>query len=149
MLFRRRKREQPEFPDELVAEARRSPGRHVYEIDPSFDRDGAIPTHAVLRGWEIGADGTPTGHYTDNPNYMTRQPLGDIDQLLSDARAQARDGEIELLVGTELRRDSEPVAYDIGMSVIVDELAALGFLPADPAWVPNADDGRRYRFRRA
>lgn len=150
MLFRKRRRERvPEFPQELLAEARRSAGGHVYELDPGFDRDAAIPTHAIRRGWEIGPDGTPTGHYTDNPNFMVRQPLGDIDQLLADARSQVRGDEIELLVGTELRRDSEPVPYDLGMSLIVDEMAALGFLPAETDGVTDTEDGRRYRFRRA
>jgi hypothetical protein len=149
MWFRRKRADQPEFPAELLAEARRSPGGHVYEIGSGFDPAGAIPTHAIRRGWEIGADGTPTGQYTDNPNFMVRQPLGDIDQLIADARSQSRDQEIELLVAHDLRRDNEPVPSEIGMSIIVDEIAALGFLPADPGRVDATEDGRRYRFERA
>lgn len=149
MMFRRKRADEPEFPSELLAEARRFPGGHVYEIGPGFDRDGAIPTHAIRRGWEIGADGTPTGQYTDNPNYMVRQPLGDIDQLIADARSQSRNQEIELLVDHDLRRDNEPIPSEIGMSVIVDEIAALGFLPAEAEQVGVIEDGRRYRFRRA
>ena len=60
------------FPPELLAEARRQPGGWVYEVDPAYDANGAVPPEGIKGAWAIGADGAPTGEYQANPRYRAR-----------------------------------------------------------------------------
>ncbi len=63
---------QPDFPAELLAEARTKPGGWVYAIDPAYapnGPDGAVPPEGIIGGWKVGDDGTPTGEYQANPRY--------------------------------------------------------------------------------
>ena len=57
------------FPEALLAEARSKPNGWVYEIDPRFDPNGAVPPEGIKGAWEVGSDGLPTGEYQANPNY--------------------------------------------------------------------------------
>jgi hypothetical protein len=57
------------FPQALLEEARTKPGGWVYEIDPRYDPDGAVPPEGIKGGWKVGDDGLPTGEYQANPNY--------------------------------------------------------------------------------
>jgi hypothetical protein len=59
-----------EFPAAMVAEAATQPGGWVYEIDPAFDPDGAVPPEGIRGARKIGEDGLPTGEYKANPNYI-------------------------------------------------------------------------------
>ncbi len=147
MIFRRNRA--PKFPKELLDEARRYPGGHVYEIEGPFDRDGAIPPYAIRRGWEIGPDGQPTGDFTDNPNFGVRQPMGDMEQLMADARAQSTGDEIELLVRNELSQRDTPLPFDVGITIVADFVMGLGFFPPETDWMTERADGRRYRFVRS
>ena len=61
---------QPDFPPELLAEARTKPGGWVYAIDPAYapdGPDGAVPPEGIIGAWKIGEDGMPTGEYEANP----------------------------------------------------------------------------------
>jgi hypothetical protein len=71
-MWRRRKSADtvvPEFPAELLEEARSKPRGWVYAIDPGFAPDGAtgaIPPEGIIGAWKIGDDGRPTGEYRAN-----------------------------------------------------------------------------------
>jgi hypothetical protein len=58
-----------DLPEALLAEARTKPGGWVYEIDPRFDPNGAVPPEGIKGAWKVGDDGVPTGDYQPNPNY--------------------------------------------------------------------------------
>jgi len=65
------------FPPELLAEAKTTPGGWVYSIDAAYAPDGAsgrVPPEGIIGGWKIGDNGTPTGEYRANPNYVSRPP---------------------------------------------------------------------------
>jgi hypothetical protein len=51
-----------EFPQDLLAEAARTPGGWVYEIDADqvADPNGAVPPEAIGGAWAVGLDGKPT-----------------------------------------------------------------------------------------
>ena len=74
-MWRRRKRDDaiaPEFPAELLAEARSKSGGWVYAIDPGYasdGADGAVPPEGIIGAWKIGDDGRPTGEYRANDRY--------------------------------------------------------------------------------
>lgn len=57
------------FPEALLAEALSNPNGWVYEIDPRFDPDGAVPPEGIKGAWKVGPDGLPTGEYQANANY--------------------------------------------------------------------------------
>lgn len=59
-----------EFPAAMLAEAATQPGGWVYEIDPAFDPDGAVPPEGIRGAWKIGEDGLPTGEYRANANFI-------------------------------------------------------------------------------
>jgi len=63
-----------EFPPHLLADAARTPGGWIYEIDGAqvSDPDGAVPPEAILGAREVGNDGKPTGEYRPNPNYRPK-----------------------------------------------------------------------------
>jgi hypothetical protein len=63
-----------EFPPHLLAEAARTPGGWVYEIDGDqvADPDRAVSPEAIKGAWAVGPDGRPTGEYKANPNYLPR-----------------------------------------------------------------------------
>ena len=41
----------------------------MYEIDPRFDPNGAVPPEGIKGAWTVGDDGVPTGEYQANPRY--------------------------------------------------------------------------------
>jgi hypothetical protein len=57
------------FSEAFLAEARRHPGGWLYEIDPKFDPQGAVPPSGIIGAWKIGDDGVPTGEFQANQNY--------------------------------------------------------------------------------
>jgi hypothetical protein len=62
----------PEFPAELLAEARSRPGGWVYAIDPEYAPDGAggaVPFEGIIGAWKVGDGGLPTGEYWANKRY--------------------------------------------------------------------------------
>ncbi|MCP4083664.1 MAG: hypothetical protein GY745_01195 [Actinomycetia bacterium] len=144
MRFRRRQK----FPAEMLAEAARLPGGTVYEIDSRFDRDGAVPAHAIVRGWTVGPDGRPTGEHVDNPGYGVRVPLSDVDQIVADARAHSAGDSLEVFVSDELTLGGNTVAFDVGIAIVMDQVLGLGFAPGDEPWMSEIDGGRAYSFER-
>jgi hypothetical protein len=66
-------RERRDLPAQLVAEAAANPGGAVAEIDGSLvpDRDGYVPSEAVVGIYPVGPDGVATGEYIRNPRYGT------------------------------------------------------------------------------
>ncbi|MCP3880874.1 MAG: hypothetical protein GY701_21135 [Sulfitobacter sp.] len=132
----------------MLAEAARLPGGTVYEIDPRFDRDGAVPGHGIVRGWTVGPDGRPTGEYVDNPGYGIRVPLSDVDQIVADARAHSAGDRLEVLVGDELTLAGNSVAFDVGIAIVMDQVLGLGFGPGEESWMQEIDGGRAYSFER-
>lgn len=145
MKYRRQRR--PDFPAELLEEAKRYPDGWVYEIDGRYDRDGAVPAHAVRRGWRVGSDGTPTSEYQDNPGYGERKSLSDVEQVLADAKALSSADQLRLLVADDLVLRGESIPFDVGITLITDKVLAMGYVPEEP-WMQATDGGRTYRFRR-
>lgn len=71
------------------AAAAAAPSSWVYEIDPWFDPDGAVPPHAIIGAWRSGADGMIAGAFTPNDHYQPspavrgfRAPLTDLEDAL-------------------------------------------------------------------
>jgi hypothetical protein len=58
------------FPPGLLDAAKEQPGGWVYEIDPRFDPDGAVPPEGIKGAWKVGPDGVPTGKYQANDRYQ-------------------------------------------------------------------------------
>jgi hypothetical protein len=54
----------------MIDEAATCPGGWVYEIDPAFDPNGAVPGTAIKGAWRVGDDGVLTGAYQANPTYQ-------------------------------------------------------------------------------
>ena len=144
MKFRRRER----FPVELLNEAAAHPDGWVYEIDPRYERDGAVPPHAIRRGWEVGGDGKPTGSYQDNPGFGTPRPLVSVEHILAEARALAGGAVLELLVANELTVNGQSVPFDVGITIAMDGVLALGYAPGDEPWMVPVEGGRRYVLER-
>lgn len=136
------------FPAELVAEAARQPGGHVYEIDPRFDRDGAVPPHAIKGAWAVGDDGKPTGEYEANPGFGVRVPLAEVTQILADLKANAGGEALEVYVGNELVVNDEPVPFDVGIAIVMDAALGEGYFPTVEPWMVEIDGGRRYLLHR-
>jgi len=120
----------------------------VDSVAVDLDRDGAIPGHAVLRGWRIGPDGTPTSDYQDNPSYGERKPLREVEHVLADARALASTDRLRLLVADDLEFRGESVPFDVGITLITDTVLGMGFVP-DDQWMSRVPGGRAYDFRLA
>ncbi len=69
-----------------------------------------------------------------------------VEDLLARIDAEAPKAEsFELWVSDDLTLKGSPVAHDIAMSVIVDRLAALGWISDE---VTPGDGGRTYKYRR-
>lgn len=103
-------RRKPTFSASLLAEAKKLPNGYVYEIDSRFERDGAIPPWAVLRGWVIDSNGYPTGEVIENPNANKRTPLGSVEQLLAEIAAlHAGNREFELFVNPQTMFNGESI----------------------------------------
>jgi hypothetical protein len=58
-----------QFPAELLQAAREQPDGWVYEIDPRYDPDGAVPPEGIKGAWKVGPTGVPTGEYQANDRY--------------------------------------------------------------------------------
>jgi hypothetical protein len=139
-------RRNPTFPASLLAEAKRFPNANVYEIDSRFERDGAIPPWAVLRGWKIDGNGCPTGEVIENPNANRRAPLGSVEQLLAEVAVLHREGrEFELFVSPQTTFNDEPVPLDVAMAIIGDKVLSIGFWPAGRR---DFEGGFAYRYQR-
>ncbi|MCD0485491.1 type VII secretion system-associated protein [Streptacidiphilus sp. ASG 303] len=81
----------PTATEEVRARARRSPGRWLYLVDPSYDPDGAVPPDGIAGAWEVDGEGAPVG-FTANPGYRpSAQGLGlaaptdPVDAVMQDA----------------------------------------------------------------
>ena len=138
MKFRRHER----FPVELLNEAAANPGGWVYEIDSRYERDGAVPPHAIRRGWEVGGDGKPTGSYQENPHFGMPRPLVSVEHILAEARALAGGAALELLVANDLTLKGEPVPFDVGITIAMDGVLGLGYAPGDEPWMTSIEGGR-------
>ncbi|GAA3544676.1 hypothetical protein [Kribbella ginsengisoli] len=68
-------------PPELVAEAARTPGGWVYDIDADWvdDPDGAVPPEAIRGGWRVDDSGQLTGEFV--PNAKHTPPRDDFSAL--------------------------------------------------------------------
>jgi hypothetical protein len=68
-------------PAELVAEAARTPGGWVYDIDPDWvdDPNGAVPPEAIRGAWRVDDSGRLTGEFT--PNEKHTPPRDDFSAL--------------------------------------------------------------------
>jgi hypothetical protein len=138
-------RRKPTFSASLLAEAKKLPNGYVYEIDSRFERDGAIPPWAVLRGWKIDGTGYPTGEVTENPNANKRTLLGSVEQLLAEVAALHRENlEFELFVSPQTTFNDEPVPLDVAMAIIGDKVLSVGFWPAGRR---EFDSGFAYRYQ--
>ncbi len=62
------------FPEELRAQAAKTPSGWVYEVDPAFDRSGPIPPERIRAAWKIDDTGSPTAHFVANPHYRPGAP---------------------------------------------------------------------------
>jgi hypothetical protein len=58
-------------PPELVAEAARTPGGWVYDIDADWvdDPNGAVPPEAIRGGWRVDDSGRLTGEFVANEKH--------------------------------------------------------------------------------
>jgi hypothetical protein len=147
-LFRKPKPEMDTFPPDLLAEASLFPDGWVYEIDGRYDRDDAVPGYAIRRGWRVGPDGKPTGEYRDNPSYGEKTPLSEVRQIICEARTQASGSSMVLLVVEPLHLDGSDIQFDVGITIVLDEVLAMGFTPTEPEWMSMIDGGRKYTFVR-
>lgn len=55
---------------EAQQEATQNPGGWVYEIEGSYDPDGAIPPEAILGAWKVNDAGEIEGDFIPNSNYQ-------------------------------------------------------------------------------
>lgn len=133
----------------MVAEAAAHPGGWVYEIDERYERDGAIPSYAVIRGWEVDSHGKLTGKSKDNPGYGVRKPLHAVEQVLTEAKAQSTKKIMELLVAPSLTVSGGDVSFDVGITIITDKVLGMGFTPAEDTWRSEIPGGFSYRWHRA
>jgi hypothetical protein len=133
----------------MLREAALYPGGYVYEIDAGYDREGAVPPHAVIRGWKVGMDGKPTGEYHDNPQHGHRQPLVDVQQIVAEASVLARSKPVEfdVLVASDLKVGDQRVPSDVGIAIIIDKIVGLGYQPHPDSWRTAIDGGWRYRWK--
>ncbi|MFB7620483.1 type VII secretion system-associated protein [Kitasatospora sp. NPDC056181] len=58
----------PPITDAMRARARANPGKWMYEIDPAFDPNGAVPPWGIKGGWEVDQRGDLV-RWVRNPNY--------------------------------------------------------------------------------
>ena len=148
MKFQRRRKVSTEFPAEFLAEASRNPGGHVYEIDPRFDQDGAVPPHAIKGAWVVDDDGKPTGEYEANAAFGVRGPLIEVTQVVADLKANAGGKELEIFVANELVLNGDPVTFDVGMAIVMDAAVGEGYIPSAESWMFDIEGGRRYVLHR-
>lgn len=139
---------QTSFPVELLNEAAAHPGGWVYEIDHRYERDEAVPPHAIRRGWEVDLDGKPTGEFQDNLHFGVPLPLVAVEHILAEAKALAGGAALELLVANELTLKGQPVSFDVGITIAMDGVLALGYAPGDKPWMTPVEGGRRYLLER-
>lgn len=150
-MFRRKGSTNPstrDFPPELLAEASRHPNGYVYDIDPRFDSDGAIPPHAIKGAWVVGTDGKPTGEYEANARFGLRAPLSEVAQIVADLKANTGGQELEVFVADDLRVNGEPVPFDVGIAIVMDTALGEGYFPTVEPWMFDIEDGRRYVLHR-
>ncbi len=148
MKFWRRRKPSTEFPAEFLAEASRNPGGHVYEIDPRFDHDGAVPPNAIKGAWVVDDDGKPTGEYEANPTFGVRGPLKEVTQIVADLKANVGGQELEIFVGDELVLNGDPVPFDAAMAIVMDAALGEGYVPSAESWMFDIEGGRRYVLHR-
>lgn len=131
----------------MLDEAKKHPNGSVCVIDPRFDRDGAIPSWAVLRAWTVDANGIPTGEAIENPYANIRTPLRSVEQLLAEIKVFARtESEFELFISSQMTVNDAPVDDNIGMAIIGDSVLSVGFWPVDRR---DFEEGFAYRYRKS
>lgn len=59
-------------PEGAIKEALKTPNGWIYEIDPEYDNQEAVPPHAIKGAWKVGANGIIEGDFIDNPNYKIK-----------------------------------------------------------------------------
>jgi hypothetical protein len=59
--------------ESLLAEARRTPGGWVYEIEGAFGPTESVPPEAIRGPWAVDENGELTGEYRANPRFRARR----------------------------------------------------------------------------
>lgn len=101
----------PSLTDELREQARRSPGKWFYAIDPFFDPGGEVPPYGIIGAWQADERGEISGEFRHNPNYRPSpvaldypdptDPLDDAIQLSSTGYATG-EGIVSLLLEADV-----------------------------------------------
>ncbi|MGS2644627.1 type VII secretion system-associated protein [Streptosporangium sp. LJ11] len=140
----------PPLTGPMRAQARSTPGRWLYAVDPFFDPDGAVPPYGVIGAWRIDERGEVSEEFTPNPGYRPSpvslgfgEPSDPLDAAVQLAVTGYSDGEdlMALLLESEVFVDTGPdgriPVYD---TKVVMAYTSWAHLPKD---LPAGVSGRR------
>ena len=68
MILQSEKRKVEPSP-QMIQEAKNNPGGYVYELNPKYDPNGAVPPQGIKGAWKVDEQGKITGEYVPNSNY--------------------------------------------------------------------------------
>lgn len=62
----------PVITDATKAEARKTPGGWVYQIDGVYGPEDTVPPERIVGAWKVDEKGEITGEFIHNPKYRPK-----------------------------------------------------------------------------